>query len=40
MKNTIYRFGLMISLMFIGLSSCEIARDLDDYDPLFALDAD
>ena len=29
-----------ITLIFIALSSCELTRELDDFDPLFALDAD
>lgn len=30
----------MVSLLLISLSSCELARDLDDFEPNYALDAD
>ncbi|WP_268224479.1 RagB/SusD family nutrient uptake outer membrane protein [Sinomicrobium oceani] len=38
MKINIYI--CMVSVLLISLSSCELARDLDDFEPNYALDAD
>ncbi|WP_299549203.1 RagB/SusD family nutrient uptake outer membrane protein [Seonamhaeicola sp.] len=39
--NTIkYIYIIMISLLLVSLSSCEIAKDLDEYEPNFALPAE
>ncbi|MGS0524407.1 RagB/SusD family nutrient uptake outer membrane protein [Zobellia nedashkovskayae] len=40
MKTIKYTYIIMISLTLICLSSCQLAEDLDEYEPLFALNAD
>ena len=40
MKTIKYIYVIMISFLLIGLSSCEVANDLDEYDPLFKLPAE
>lgn len=40
MKIIKYIYIVMISLTLVCLSSCQIAQDLDDFEPNFALDAD
>ncbi|MDY7396944.1 RagB/SusD family nutrient uptake outer membrane protein [Aureibaculum sp. 2210JD6-5] len=40
MKTIKYINSILIILSLVGLFSCELAQDLDDFEPLYALDAD
>ncbi|MBC9795825.1 RagB/SusD family nutrient uptake outer membrane protein [Sinomicrobium weinanense] len=40
MKILKYKYIGVMSLLFMGLSSCELARDLDDFEPNYTLPAD